>query len=122
MFANVSATAENEILSLLRGRFRIATRLVMVLLSGYGWSPAEIGFLFNVHPGTVRRWIGRFAAEGCAGLPDRPRPGRPRLGGPRLLDRIRTLLATPKGWTTGRLWRHLGRPKLGLATLRRRFR
>jgi transposase len=122
VFANVSTTAENEILLLLRGRFRVATRLVMVLLSGYGWSPAEIGFLFNVHPATVRRWIARFGAEGCAGLPDRPRPGRPRLGGPRLLDRIRTLLTTPKGWTTGRLWRYLGRPKLSLATVRRRIR
>lgn len=122
VFANVPAPAQNEILSLLHGPLRTATRLVMVLLSSYGWSPAEIGSLFDYHPGTVRRWIARFDAEGCAGLPDRPRPGRPRLGGPRLLDRIRTLLRRPRGWTTGRLWRHLGRPKLSLATLRRRVR
>jgi transposase len=120
VFANVSAAAENEILSLLHGPFRTATRLVMMLLSSQGWSPAEIGSLLDYHPGTVRRWISRFDGEGCAGLADRPRPGRPRLGGPRLLQRIQALLASPRAWTIGRLWRHLGRPKLSLATLRRR--
>jgi transposase len=120
VFANVPATAEGEILSLLHGPLRTATRLLMVLLSSHGWSPAEIGSLLDCHPGTVRRWIARFDAEGCDGMPDRPRSGRPRLGGSRLLDRIRALVAVPKAWTIGRLWRHLGRPKLGLATLRRR--
>ncbi len=122
VFSKVPAAGDGEILSLLRGRFRVATRLVMVLLSGYGWTPAEIADLFDYDPGTVRRWITRFNNEGCAGLGDRPRSGRPRLGSRRLEERIRTLLSHPRAWTIGRLWRHLGRPKLSLHTLHRRVR
>ena len=65
----------------LRGRWRHATRAVMVLLSLHGLEPSQIGELLDCHPATVRRWIIRFNSEGPAGLADRPRPGRPRLGG-----------------------------------------
>ena len=67
----------------------------MVLLSLHELTPSQIAVLLECHPGTVRRWIGRFSAGGLAGLADRPRPGRPRLGGPRLTSRIAALLARP---------------------------
>lgn len=103
-------------------QWRVAVRLVMVVLSANGWSPAEIAALLHYHPGTVRRWINRHHSEGVAGLPDRPRSGRPRLGGPRLGERIAALLATPKAWTTTRIWRALGQPTMSMATLYRRIR
>ena len=64
----------------LRGRWRQATRAVMVLLSVHGLPPAQIAELLDCHPATVRRWISRFNREGMAGLADRPRSGRPRAG------------------------------------------
>jgi hypothetical protein len=63
----------------LHGRWRQATRAVMVLLPAHGLPPAQIAELLDCHPATVRRWIGRFSAEGAAGLPGRPRSGRPQL-------------------------------------------
>jgi transposase len=59
----------------LHGRWRQATRVVMVLLSLRGLPPAQIAALLDCHPATVRRWIGRFNDEGLAGLADRPRSG-----------------------------------------------
>jgi transposase len=73
-------------------------------------------------PATVRRWIHRCNTQGASGLSDRPRAGRPRLGSPRLGRRILRLLAQPKAWTIGRLWRQLGRPAISQRTLRRRVR
>jgi hypothetical protein len=72
----------------LHGRWRQATRAVMVLLSLHGLAPAQIAELLDCHLATVRRWIGRFNSEGLAGLADRPRCGRPRLGGRQLTGRI----------------------------------
>ncbi len=65
----------------LRGRWRLAVRAVMVLLSLQGLPAAQIAGLLECHPATVRRWIGRFNSEGLAGLADRPRCGRPRWAG-----------------------------------------
>jgi len=42
-----------------------------------GYSNAAIARRHEVTVDTVRRWRGRFADEGLAGLTDRPRPGRP---------------------------------------------
>src|SRR5260221_2086519 len=79
----------------LQGRWRQATRAVMVLLSLHGLAPAKIAALLDCHPATVRRRISRFNAEGMAGLADRPRRSRPRLSGRRLASRISTLLQPP---------------------------
>jgi hypothetical protein len=79
----------------LRGRWRQALRAMMVLLSVQGLPAAQIAELLECHPGTVRRWIGRFSREGAAGLADRPRCGRPRLGGPRLARRIAGCWSAP---------------------------
>jgi transposase len=65
----------------LHGRWRQATRAVMVLLSLQGLPPAHIAVLLGCHPPTVRRWISRFNCQEAAGLADRPRSGRPRLDG-----------------------------------------
>jgi len=105
-----------------RGRWRQATRAVMVLLSLHGLPPAQIAELLDCHPATVRRWIGRFNAEGLAGPADRPRCGRPRLGGRRLTSRIATLLERPGPWTLLRIRRYPGWPQVSPRTLYRRVR
>ena len=101
----------------LRGRWRQATRAVMVLLSLHGLPPAQIAELLRCHPATVRRWIGRFNDEGAAGLADRPRSGRPWLSGRRLSGRIAALLARPGPWTLPRIRRCLGQPAISVRTL-----
>jgi transposase len=106
----------------LHGRWRQATRAVMVLLSLHDLAPAQIAALLECHPATVRRWISRFNTEGLAGLADRPRPGRPRLGGGRLPSRIAALLKRPGPWTLPRIRRYLGRPAISPRTLYRRVR
>jgi DDE superfamily endonuclease/Homeodomain-like domain len=104
----------------LRGRWRQASRAVMVLLSLQGLPAAQIAGLLECHPATVRRWISRFNSEGMAGLADLPRCGRPPLGGKRLASRIAALLELPGPWALPRIWRYLGRPRLSMRTLYRR--
>jgi transposase len=122
VFANPTDEQYHHLVTALHGPWRTATRAVMVLLSADGMTATEISALLHYDQRTVRRWITRHDTEGVAGLPDRPRTGRPRLGSPRLGDRIRTLLQTPKAWTTARIWRELGRPKMSLRTMYRRIR
>ena len=95
VFANGPASEIEQLEADLHGRWRQATRAVMVLLSAHGLAPAQIAVLLDCHPATVRRWIGRFNDEGLAGLADRPRCGRPRLGGRQLTSRIAALLQRP---------------------------
>jgi transposase len=120
VFAEVSDSARAQIMDLLHGRWRTATRLIMVLLSTAGMSPAQIADLLDYHPATVRRWLHRYTIDGIPGLPDKPRPGRPRLGGPALTARITALLATSGPWTIRRIWQQLGRPAISMRTLWRR--
>jgi transposase len=122
VFAEVPGSARAQIMDLLHGRWRTATRLIMVVLSTAGMPPAQIADLLDYHPATVRRWLHRYRVDGIAGLPDRPRAGRPRLGGKALTARITALLATPGPWTIRRLWQQLGRPAISLRTLWRRTR
>ena len=122
VFADVPACVRAQIIDLLHGRWRTATRLIMVVLSAAGFSPAEIADLLDYNPATVRRWLHRFTTDGVPGLPDRPRPGRPRLGGPTLTPHITALLKTPGPWTIRRIWQHLGRPAISLRTVWRRTR
>jgi len=106
----------------LHGRWRQATRTVVVLLSLHGLPAAQIAALLDCHPATVRRWIRRFNREGMAGLADRPRSGRPRLGGRQLTGRIAALLARPGPWTLPRIRRYLGQPQISMLTQYRRVR
>ena len=120
VFTDIPAHARTEIMQLLHGRWRTATRLIMIVLSAAGMPPTQIADLLDYNPATVRRWLHRYSLEGIGGLPDRPRPGRPRLGGPTLTPHITALLAMPGPWTIARIWHHLGRPAISLRTLYRR--
>ena len=79
VFANGPGNEIEQLRAELHGRWRQATRAVMILLSLHGLPPSQIADLLDCHPATVRRWISRFSSEGLAGLADRPRCGRPRL-------------------------------------------
>jgi transposase len=122
VYANVSDEEYHQLVDAFHRQWRVAARAVMILLSADGMPPSQIAALLHYDPATVRRWIHRYDLQGLAGLPDRPRPGRPRLGSPGLGERIRTLLATPKAWTTARIWQGLGRPAMSLRTCYRRIR
>ena len=122
VFAKGPGSGIEQLETELRGRWRQATRAVMVLLSLHGLPPAQIAALLDCHPATVRRWIGRFNCEGMAGLADRPRSGRPRLGGQRLTGRIAALLTRPGPWTLPRIRRYLDWPQISMRTLYRRDR
>ncbi|MET7951654.1 IS630 family transposase [Micromonospora sp. NPDC005324] len=56
-----------------------------------GHSNAVIARRHNVTVDTVRRWRGRFADEGLAGLTDRPRPGRPTRFTPVQIAEVKAL-------------------------------
>jgi transposase len=120
VFANGPGSEIERLRADLRGRWRLAARAVMVLLSLHGLPAAQVAVLLDCHPATVRRWIGRFNRDGMTGLADRPRSGRPRLGGQRLSRRIAALLARPGPWTAPRIWRYLGQPQISMRTLYRR--
>jgi transposase len=53
-------------------------RAQVILLAARGWRSARIAAELRCGQDTVRKWRGRFAAEGLDGLADRPRSGRPR--------------------------------------------
>lgn len=76
VFANGPGRETEKVRRLLRGRWRVPARAVMVLLSLRGLTPAQIAALLECHPSTVRRWIGRFNAGGAAGLAGRIGGGR----------------------------------------------
>jgi transposase len=122
VYATVPTDAHPDLLDILHGRWRVATRLVMILLSARGLPAAQVAELLGYHPRTVRRWVHRYQQHGIGGLADRPRAGRPRLGSRRLAQRIRRLLATPRAWTIARLYVRLGRPTISQRTLHRRVR
>lgn len=122
LYATVTPRQRRQLLDAVHGRWRVAVRIIMILLSTQGFTPTQIAGLLGYDPHTVRRWITRWHTEGINGLPDRPRPGRPRLGSPHLGERIRTLLSQPKAWTTAAVWRELGRPAISLCTMYQRIR
>jgi hypothetical protein len=53
VFAEVPSSVRAQIMDLLHGRWRTATRLMMVVLSTAGISPAQIAVLLDYHPTTV---------------------------------------------------------------------
>ena len=81
VFANGPGSEIEQLRGDLHGRWRQATRPVMVLLSLHGLPPAQIAELLDCHPATMRRWISRFSSEGAAGLADRPGPDGPGWAG-----------------------------------------
>ena len=122
IYATPTPQQHNDLVTALHQDWRVATRMIMIVLSASGMNATDIAGLLHYNPVTIRRWIDRYTREGINALPDRPRSGRPRLGSHRLGQRIRTLLATPKAWTTSRAWRAAGRPTMSLRTFYRRLR
>jgi DNA-binding MarR family transcriptional regulator len=43
-----------------------------IILSNHGYSAAEVAEILGADEDTVRGWIDRFEANGCAGLIDQP--------------------------------------------------
>jgi transposase len=58
--------------------YRDWLRAQIVLAAARGRASARIAADLRVSVDTVRKWRGRFAARGLAGLKDLPRSGRPR--------------------------------------------
>src|SRR5215831_970064 len=57
---------------------RLVRRARVVLGSASGLGSRALARREGMSRTTVRRWLGRFAAQRCAGLQDRPRRGRPK--------------------------------------------
>ncbi|MCA1821266.1 MAG: IS630 family transposase [Pseudonocardia sp.] len=70
---------------------RDVTRASIVLLAARRWSNNQIATRLAVTPDTVRKWRGRYAAEGRDGLADRPRCGRPPTFSPVQVAEVKAL-------------------------------
>ena len=57
---------------------RLVRRARLILGSAAGLGSRALARQERMSRTTVRRWLGRFATERCAGLQDRPRSGRPK--------------------------------------------
>src|SRR5712691_4200406 len=57
---------------------RLVRRARLILGSAAGMGSRALARQERMSRTTVRRWLGRFATERCAGLQDRPRTGRPK--------------------------------------------
>jgi transposase len=82
---DLAAADREELARRLRARTterREYERLAMIRVVADGATIPQAARALGVHEQTVRKFVARFAAEGFAGLADRPRAGRP----PRLTD------------------------------------
>jgi transposase len=92
---------------------RLRRRVQIVLLMQAGYSIPEIARITRQSTWTVRRWLHRFEADGCAGLEEAPRSGRPPVLTPTVELFLREAVAqSPRdygysrpGWTTALLAR-----------------
>src|SRR3954463_3197094 len=93
-------------------RAGLAQRARIVLLADEGIGTNEIVARVGVSKPTVIAWKKRYAAEGIAGLDDRPKPGRPPV-----VDEVAVVLATLEAppaelggthWSSRLLAEHLG--------------
>jgi transposase len=93
-------------------RAGLAQRARVVLLAADGVGTAEIVRRVGLSKPAVIRWKRRYAAEGIAGLEDRPKSGRPPV-----IDAVQIVLATLEPppeqlgvthWSSRLLARHLG--------------
>ncbi|MFD4566986.1 ROK family protein [Streptomyces sp. NPDC058467] len=120
--ADEPAEAELDVLrELAQGPQPRALRAAIVLQAVKGRQNAEIARRLGVSRQTVVTWRKRYAAEGAAGLEDRPITGRPGL-----VDEgdviTETLLARPDQRSTRSLARRLGCSHTAIATARRRWK
>jgi transposase len=70
---------------------REVIRAKVVLLAGEGHNDTEIARRLDCTDKTAAKWRRRFAAEGIAGLDERPRPGRPRSFSPAEIAEVKAL-------------------------------
>jgi transposase len=90
-------------------------RLEMVKAAALGYDEAAIAQWSGRTVRTVRRWVGRFVAEGLEALRDAPRPGRPAKANAvyrAALEQAVTTVPTEVGlpfdvWTSARLSAYL---------------
>ncbi|HYU04943.1 MAG TPA: IS630 family transposase [Jatrophihabitantaceae bacterium] len=93
-------------------RAGLAQRARVVLLAAEGVGTAEIVRLVGLSKPAVIGWKRRYAADGIAGLDDRPKSGRPRLIDP--VDIVLATLEPPPPqlgvthWSSRLLAKHLG--------------
>jgi len=87
-------------------------RARLVLLATQGWPNEEIATELNAAPNPVCKWRRRFAAEGLAGLMDRPRSGRPLSLAAQTFSRVLTEVThPPQGrdrWSCRSMAQHAG--------------
>ena len=74
-----------------RGEHRDVVRARIVLAAAAGGANAVIAARLGLRVDTVGTWRRRFAAEGLAGLRDRPRSGRPRRFTPVQVAEVKAL-------------------------------
>src|SRR6478609_2766492 len=89
---DLTAAERDELMSWTRApslKAGLAQRARIVLLADEGVGTNEIVHRVGVSKPTVIAWKKRFAAEGIAGLEDRPKPGRPAQ-----VDEVAVVLAT----------------------------
>jgi transposase len=81
-------------------------RLHGVLLVAQGMTCPDVAGLLGDAPRSVENWVGRFEAEGLAGLQEGERPGRPRRLSARKLAEVDAVLRkTPReAGMSGNLW------------------
>src|SRR5215207_1210809 len=98
-------------------RAGLAQRARIVLLADEGVGTNEIVARVGVSKPTVIAWRKRYAAEGIAGLADRPKPGRPAR-----VDEVAVVLATLEPppqrlgvthWSSSWASRTCGSPRFG---------
>lgn len=92
---------------------RLVERAGIILACLAARENQEIAKEFDVTPGTVGLWRGRFAVSGIPGLRDAPRSGKPPTYGPALRQRILSKLEEPPPigqatWDGGSLAKALG--------------
>ena len=77
----LTATEMRQLTALVRAGTtpqRLVRRARLILGSAAGLGSRALARQERMSRTTVRRWLGRFATERCAGLQDRPRSGRPK--------------------------------------------
>ena len=95
-----------------RSQVRTVVRARIVLAAADGTPNARIAADLQVGVDMVRKWRGRFAERGLAGLADAPRPGRPRQHGAGVrVQVVATATSAPPGpestWSHRRIAEHL---------------
>lgn len=96
---------------------RVRERLEMVKALALGQEVGAIAQWSGRRERTVRRWLGRWAREGIAGLGDAPRAGRPRRADDAYLQAVEAALDRRPAelglpfdvWTSARLSAYLAR-------------